>query len=230
MKRIAIFLSAASLAVTGMISCEKEPDTEAPVPVESVSLDKNALAIVLGIDETKTLTATVYPETATDKTVKWESADPETASVDENGVVKGLSAGETVIFAITADGGKTARCDVSVLEALSGHGYVDLGLSVSWAACNVGADSPEEYGDYFAWGEITPKDEYTEENAIEIDNDIISITGSEKYDAARAIWGAPWQLPTKVQVEELLEKGEWRAERKFHIPPCGRMDSGIISP
>ena len=173
MKRIAIFLSAASLAVTGMISCEKEPDTEAPVPVESVSLDKNALAIVLGIDETKTLTATVYPETATDKTVKWESADPETASVDENGVVKGLSAGETVIFAITEDGGKTARCDVSVLEALSGHGYVDLGLSVRWAACNVGADSPEE------------------------------------YDAARAIWGAPWQLPTKVQVEELLEKGEW---------------------
>lgn len=209
MKRIAIFLSAASLAVTGMISCEKEPDTEAPVPVESVSLDKNALAFVLGIDETKTLTATVYPETATDKTVKWESADPETASVDENGVVKGLSAGETVIFAITVDGGKTARCDVSVLEALSGHGYVDLGLSVRWAACNVGADSPEEYGDYFAWGEITPKDEYTEENVIGIDNDIISITGSEEYDAARAIWGAPWQLPTKVQVEELLEKGEW---------------------
>ena len=129
--------------------------------------------------------------------------------MDENGVVKGLSAGETVIFAITVDGGKTARCDVSVLEDLSGHGYVDLGLSVSWAACNVGADSPEEYGDYFAWGEITPKDEYTEENAIGIDNDIISITGSEKYDAARAIWGAPWQLPTKVQVEELLEKGEW---------------------
>ena len=210
MKRIAIFLSAASLAVTGIISCEKEPDTETPVPVESVSLDKNALAIVLGIDEIKTLTATVYPETATDKTVKWESADPETASVDENGVVKGLSAGETVIFAITEDGGKTARCDVSVLEALSGHGYVDLGLSVRWAACNVGADSPEEYGDYFAWGEITPKDEYTEENAIEIDNDIISITGSEEYDAARAIWGAPWQLPTKAQVVELLEKCEWK--------------------
>ena len=130
--------------------------------------------------------------------------------MDENGVVKGLSAGETVIFAITADGGKTARCDVSVLEALSGHGYVDLGLSVRWAACNVGADSPEEYGDYFAWGEITPKDEYTKENAIEIDNDILSITGSEEYDAARAIWGAPWQLPTKAQVVELLETCEWK--------------------
>lgn len=72
-------MSAASLAVTGIISCEKEPDTETPIPVESVSLDKNALAIVFGIDETKTLTVTIYPETATDKTVKWESADPESA-------------------------------------------------------------------------------------------------------------------------------------------------------
>ena len=105
MKRIAIFLSAASLAVTGIISCEKEPDTGTPVSVESVSLDKNALAIVLEIDETKTLTATVYPETATDKTVKWESADPETASVDENGVVKGLpAAGQIQGSSLLGDG------------------------------------------------------------------------------------------------------------------------------
>ena len=42
------------------------------------------------------------------------------------------------------------------------HEYVDLGLrsGTLWATCNVGADSPEEYGDYFAWGEIVPKDEY----------------------------------------------------------------------
>ena len=37
------------------------------------------------------------------------------------------------------------------------HDYVDLGLSVKWATCNVGADSPEDYGDYFAWGETEPK-------------------------------------------------------------------------
>ena len=52
--------------------------------------------------------------------------------------------------------------------------------------------------------------EYTEENVIGIDNDILSITGSEEYDAARAIWGAPWQLPTKAQVVELLETCEWK--------------------
>lgn len=38
--------------------------------------------------------------------------------------------------------------------------YVDLGLSVKWATCNVGANSPEEYGSYFAWGEITTKNNY----------------------------------------------------------------------
>jgi hypothetical protein len=42
--------------------------------------------------------------------------------------------------------------------------YVDLGLSVKWATCNVGADKPEDYGDYYAWGELEPKESYTWEN------------------------------------------------------------------
>ena len=46
----------------------------------------------------------------------------------------------------------------------NGHEWVDLGLSVKWATCNVGADSPECYGEYFAWDETTPKSEYTESN------------------------------------------------------------------
>lgn len=43
----------------------------------------------------------------------------------------------------------------------NGHEYVDLGLSVKWATCNVGADTPEDYGDYFAWGETSSKDIYS---------------------------------------------------------------------
>jgi hypothetical protein len=46
----------------------------------------------------------------------------------------------------------------------NGYEYVDLGLSVKWATCNVGADKPEDYGDYYAWGETEPKSEYTWEN------------------------------------------------------------------
>ena len=48
------------------------------------------------------------------------------------------------------------------------HEYIDLGLpsGLKWAACNIGANAPEEVGEYFAWGEIKPKDEYNEENSL----------------------------------------------------------------
>ena len=47
---------------------------------------------------------------------------------------------------------------------INGHEWIDLGLSVKWATCNVGASSPDDPGDYFAWGETVPKSEFTWEN------------------------------------------------------------------
>ena len=80
-----------------------------------------------------------------------------------------------------------------------GHEYVDLGLSVKWATCNVGANAPEEYGDYYAWGETATKSEYTEDNSL---TDGLSISELQsqgiidgnsnlmpQHDAARANWG-----------------------------------------
>lgn len=52
---------------------------------------------------------------------------------------------------------------------IKGHEAVDLGLSVKWATCNIGATKPEECGDYFAWGETSPKDLYTAENYVYYD-------------------------------------------------------------
>ena len=46
----------------------------------------------------------------------------------------------------------------------NGHSWVDLGLSVKWATCNIGAWKPEGYGNYYAWGETSSKSEYTEDN------------------------------------------------------------------
>ena len=66
------------------------------------------------------------------------------------------------VITVTQDESYTA---VFVEKTMSeGYEYVDLGLSVKWATCNVGANSPEEYGDYFAWGETEPKAEYSWEN------------------------------------------------------------------
>ena len=50
-------------------------------------------------------------------------------------------------------------------SSISGHDYVDLGLSVKWARCNIGAFSPEQYGSYFAWGETSTKSSYTSGNS-----------------------------------------------------------------
>ena len=105
------------------------------------------------------------------------------------------------------------------------HEYVDLGLSVKWATCNVGASQPEEYGDYFAWGETEPKSTYdwstykwcngsstsltkycTNSSYGTVDN---KITIDLSDDAARANWGGSWRMPTDAELTELLVQCTW---------------------
>lgn len=95
---------------------------------------------------------------------------------------------------------------------INGYGYVDLGLpsGTKWATCNVGATSPSNYGNYFAWGEISKKSTYTEHNSTTYGKDGISdISGDPSMDAARAQWGSTWRLPTKAELEELRDKCSW---------------------
>ena len=92
---------------------------------------------------------------------------------------------------------------------LYGHEYVDLGLSVKWATCNVGASSPSDYGSYFAWGETRQKTEYTIKNSVTYEKSFGDIGGNAQYDAARANWGGSWRLPTKDELIELKEKCKW---------------------
>ena len=102
---------------------------------------------------------------------------------------------------------------------------VDLGLSVKWASCNVGAEFPEEYGDYFAWGETEEKDcygwstykwcngsyntqtKYCPNSSYGIvDNKTIL---DPEDDAATANWGSPWRMPTRSEIEELIDNCTW---------------------
>lgn len=95
-----------------VISNEDSSGDDTNVPVASISLDKTSATI--GIDETVQLTATVLPENASNKNVTWSSSDSGVATVD-NGLVKGISAGENVtITATTEDGGKTASALITV--------------------------------------------------------------------------------------------------------------------
>ncbi len=98
------------------------------------------------------------------------------------------------------------------LGFLNGHEYVDLGLpsGLKWATCNVGANKPEEYGDYFAWGEIETKDKYTQENSLTYDKPMKNISGNPEYDVARVNWGSSWRIPTKEELEELVDYCIWK--------------------
>ena len=108
----------------------------------------------------------------------------------------------------------------------NGHAYVDLGLpsGTLWATCNIGATKPEEYGDYFAWGETSTKDTYDwttykyskgdEEDELtkycnnsDFGNNGFTDNLTELQrgdDPATANWGSGWQTPSDEQWEELL--------------------------
>ena len=92
----------------------------------------------------------------------------------------------------------------------NGHNWVDLGLSVKWATCNVGANKPEDYGDYYAWGETKTKSEYWVDNSVTYDKSFSDIKGDSRYDAARANWGGSWRLPTEAELNELKNKCRWK--------------------
>ena len=91
---------------------------------------------------------------------------------------------------------------------LNGYDWVDLELpsGLKWATCNVGASSPEGYGNYYAWGETTTKSSYTEDNSTTYGKEMSDIGGNATYDVARKQWGSSWRLPTKAEFEELLDE------------------------
>ncbi len=97
---------------------------------------------------------------------------------------------------------------------INGHEYVDLGLSVKWATCNIGAEKPSDFGHYFAWGETTTKSTYDFNNSVTYGKDMGGIAGDPTYDDARASWGGTWRLPTKQEIEELISKckREWMVQ------------------
>lgn len=99
-------------------------------------------------------------------------------------------------------------------------GYVDLGLSVKWGTCNVGADSSEEPGDYFAWGETETKDSYKHNDYKYYDanvNTYINIgdnISGTSYDAASVNCGTEWRMPTLDEISELYDECFWQ-EAKY---------------
>ena len=118
----------------------------------------------------------------------------------------------------------------------NGYEYVDLGLSVKWATCNVGATKSEDYGDYFAWGETQPKSTYdgsTYKWCNGSYNTLTKYCTNSDYgtydgkstleladDAARAKWGGSWRMPTKEEQDELRYNCTWERTTQNGVEGC----------
>lgn len=127
------------------------------------------------------LKATIQPFDADNCKILWSSSDPsvmyphspytyghaEGNSLIAGCTIKGIAEGDALLTVKSDDGGIVATCSVHVrapFTLVEGNPCVDLGLSVRWAYCNLGAATPTEYGDFFAWGEIEPKSYYVRDN------------------------------------------------------------------
>ncbi|MCD8287112.1 MAG: DUF1566 domain-containing protein, partial [Clostridia bacterium] len=123
---------------------------------------------------------------------------------------QGRSVRPVVANDTTSSGDPVKKIVSSPTSTINGHGYVDLGLSVKWATCNVGASSPEGFGNFYAWGEIKPTSSYDVDNCKTYNKKIRDIAGNSRYDAARANWGGTWRMPTESEIDELKRECEWK--------------------
>lgn len=129
------------------------------------------------------------------------------------------------------NGGGNNGGGLSVSGTFNGHDYVDLGLpsGTLWAVCNLGSETPEGYGQYFAWGETQPKSYYdweTYKHCMSDYNKLVKYCNDANYgylgftddltmlkasdDAASYNWGEGWQMPSYSQLQELYQKSDMK--------------------
>ena len=187
-------------------------------------LELSAKQLTIGISETTHLNYRVIPYKMDDN-LTWSSSDEDVVTVTDDGTITALNAG-TAIVTVADVGGLTSECVVTVdgsYGSTDGHAWVNLGLpsGTRWATVNLGALSQQEYGNYYAWGETQPKDNYNWNTYQHCDGSATTLT---KYctspnkgtrddktvleladDAATAAWGSNWCMPTEEQFAELFD-------------------------
>lgn len=189
--------------------------------------------------------------------VTWSSSDPNIVMINEAGKGKTKNYGRATITATLPNG---ASASVRFIVYNPYHDYVDLGLpsGTLWATCNVGADYPEDIGEYIAWGELEPKAKYdwtTYRWCDAIVSGADTLVTFTKYgenvdfqmelersdDAAFMNWGPNWRMPTEEECRELFQytdarparfdiQGEWKYVYIFTSTVEGYTDKYIYIP
>ena len=133
--------------------------------------------------------------------------------------------------------GQSATLPVSVgtpyVPMINGHEYVDMGEGIRWATCNIGADNPWDYGDYYSWGETATKSTYNWSTYTLGDGTTFSkYTGSDyttlqpEDDAATVKWGGNWRIPTREEWTALCNTDYYSWDWKTNY--CGSGKNGML--
>lgn len=148
-----------------------------------------------------------------------------TFTVSGNG---GVSYSQTLTEGKNMLAGNAYNYAVSLDKDDSQYEAVDLGLpsGLKWASFNVGATAPEEYGDYYAWGEVTTKEDYiydtyeyykvvtgTDADGFDYEEDVwvdLGDISATKYDVAHQKWCGSWRMPTQNEFQELNQYCTWK--------------------
>ena len=171
--------------------------------VTGITLDQNNVLLQGGI-KTLQLKATVTPADAPGSTVSWTSDAPSIATVSSSGLVTAL--GNGVVRITASAGGYEYVCRVIIMSVAPEA--VDLGLSVKWASCNLGANSSSEPGFFFDWGASVPY-EYNKSASAEINPIEEYPTLPTSKDTARKALGGTWRMPAKAEVDQLINNCTW---------------------
>ena len=201
-------------------------EVEVKQPITSITLSKASLSLIIGGEET--LSYSILPDNADDKTLIWSSSDYSIADIDQTGRITAKAKGKATIQVTALHGsGVTASCNI-VVSSPCPSGAVDLGTTTSdgynlyWAVCNLGAEKPEDCGDYYAWGETETKTDYdwstykfgtssygpvskynTKSSYGSVDNKIVL---DPDDDVAHVKLGDNWRMPTYEECTELKMK------------------------
>ena len=220
-----MLLCAAIVFATG---CSKDDDsTSTPVSVSGVTLDKTTLSIEVG--GTSTLTATVSPDNAADKSVAWSSDKTDIATVTDAGVVTGVAVGTATITVTTADGGKVATCQVTVTAKALEWAIGNL-VAKAGGGCEIGKSTDGglffQFGSLIGWSTEEPltivvrpngfngKEGWKETGKIWQGEEgtvpfTVKDSGSDNEkagigDPCRYYLGDTWRLPTKDEYATLF--------------------------